>query len=83
MKSELKVITMVLLFGCISACTKSNQIYDGFLQGIYNISNQSHQLRYPENSRAPDENALPYILYKKEREGLLNSPSRSAAPPAG
>lgn len=77
MKNGLKLIAIVLLYSCISACTKNDQIYDGFLQGIYEISNQSHEARYSENTPAFDENPPTYYQYKNEREEMLNGSEKS------
>ncbi len=77
MKNGFKLISIVLLYSCISACTKNDQIYDGFLQGIYKISNQSHEAKYLENSPAIDKNPPTYYQYKKEREEMLNGSEKS------
>ncbi len=77
MKNRLKLIVIVLLYFCISACTKTDQINDGFLQGIYDISNQSYEARETENTQILDEKPPTYYQYKKEREKILSDSKRS------
>ncbi len=77
MKNRSGLTVIVLLYFCIAACTKKDQINDGLLQGIYDISNRSYEARKAENTQIADEKAPTYYQYKKEREKILHESRRS------
>lgn len=81
MKSGLKLMIIVILLSCMSACAQDEPFYRGFSRGIYIGSQQYQDSKLHPATLSPDDRLPSYEEYERQRKEHLEKDEGQVQPP--
>jgi hypothetical protein len=76
LKRILKIFTICCFIAFLSSCGKSEKVYKGVVQGMYEGANQTQEIKKDDPTPEPGKEPPSYDQYERDRQEMIKDKNK-------